>query len=64
MGLSTRISRTYKLVEPTDVVYEFRFRLQKGDAVYIPIVAMNRLKEIWGEDAMEFRLVRPSGSFS
>ncbi|KAF8604786.1 cytochrome P450 [Ceratobasidium sp. AG-I] len=29
--------------------------LQKGDTVYIPIVAMNRLKEIWGEDAMEFR---------
>ncbi|KAF8593285.1 cytochrome P450 [Ceratobasidium sp. AG-I] len=28
--------------------------LQKGDAIYIPIVAMNRLKEIWEEDAMEF----------
>ncbi|KAG8743099.1 hypothetical protein FRC10_000399 [Ceratobasidium sp. 414] len=31
--------------------------VQEGDAVFIPILAMNRAKEIWGEDAMEFKLV-------
>ncbi|KAH9894819.1 cytochrome P450 [Cubamyces lactineus] len=30
-------------------------RVAKGNKVTIPIVAMNRSKEIWGEDAMEFR---------
>ena len=29
--------------------------IQKGDAVFIPILAINRFKEIWGEDSMEFR---------
>ncbi|CEL61397.1 Cytokinin hydroxylase OS=Arabidopsis thaliana GN=CYP735A2 PE=1 SV=1 [Rhizoctonia solani AG-1 IB] len=29
--------------------------MQKGDAVFIPILAMNRLKEIWGEDSNEFK---------
>nr|AVZ23853.1 cytochrome P450 [Thanatephorus cucumeris] len=29
--------------------------MQKGDAVFIPILAMNRLKEIWGEDSHEFK---------
>ncbi|KAF8604787.1 cytochrome P450 [Ceratobasidium sp. AG-I] len=29
--------------------------IQKRDTVFIPILAMNRVKHIWGEDAMEFR---------
>ncbi|KAG8681346.1 hypothetical protein FRC08_015699 [Ceratobasidium sp. 394] len=29
--------------------------VQEGDAVFIPILAMNRAKEIWGEDSMEFK---------
>ncbi|KDQ54060.1 hypothetical protein JAAARDRAFT_160998 [Jaapia argillacea MUCL 33604] len=30
-------------------------RISKGDAVLIPILAINRSKEIWGEDAREFK---------
>jgi len=30
-------------------------RVQKGDSMFIPILAMNRSKDIWGEDAHEFR---------
>ncbi|KAG9084632.1 hypothetical protein FS749_005084, partial [Ceratobasidium sp. UAMH 11750] len=30
-------------------------RIQKGDTVVIPILAMNRAKDVWGEDAMEFK---------
>lgn len=29
--------------------------LQKGDSIAIPILAMHRDKDVWGEDAMEFR---------
>jgi len=29
--------------------------VKKGDGVLIPILAMNRRKDIWGEDSMEFR---------
>ena len=29
----------------------------KGDPVLIPILFLNRSKEIWGEDALEFRSV-------
>ncbi|KAG8723380.1 hypothetical protein FRC09_003580 [Ceratobasidium sp. 395] len=29
--------------------------IQKWDVVMIPILAMNRAKDVWGEDAMEFR---------
>lgn len=64
MGLNTRTSSKYKLLEPTEVVSDFWVSLVKGDNVYIPIVAMNRLKEIWGEDAMEFRSVNITGSSS
>ncbi|CAE6524057.1 unnamed protein product [Rhizoctonia solani] len=28
--------------------------VRKGDSVAIPILSMNRAKEVWGEDAMEF----------
>ncbi|KAJ3514175.1 hypothetical protein NLJ89_g2525 [Agrocybe chaxingu] len=30
-------------------------RVQKGQTMLIPILAMNRAKTIWGEDAMEFK---------
>ncbi|GAB1525648.1 hypothetical protein RhiTH_008811 [Rhizoctonia solani] len=29
-------------------------RVRKGDAVAIPVISINRSKEVWGEDAMEF----------
>ncbi|KAG8743100.1 hypothetical protein FRC10_000400 [Ceratobasidium sp. 414] len=29
--------------------------LQKGDSIFIPILSMNRDKDIWGDDAGEFR---------
>lgn len=32
-------------------------RIRKGDVIYIPILAMNRSKDIWGEDAAEFKYV-------
>ncbi|KAG6811254.1 hypothetical protein H0H93_014490, partial [Arthromyces matolae] len=34
-------------------------RVKKGQTIQIPILAMNRNKEIWGEDAKEFRSVLP-----
>lgn len=36
-------------------VEQTHITMQKGDAVFIPILAMNRVKEIWGDDAMEFK---------
>ncbi|KAI0328399.1 cytochrome P450 [Cubamyces sp. BRFM 1775] len=30
-------------------------RIAKGNRVALPVIAMHRLKEIWGEDAMEFK---------
>ncbi|CAE7228755.1 unnamed protein product [Rhizoctonia solani] len=36
-------------------VEQTHITMQKGDAVFIPILAMNRIKEIWGDDAKEFR---------
>lgn len=32
-------------------------RVSKGDRVIIPILALNVLEEIWGEDASEFKCV-------
>lgn len=31
------------------------FRVGKGDPVYVPILAINRSKELWGEDSFEFK---------
>ena len=31
------------------------YRIKKGDLIFIPIKAINRLKSIWGEDALEFK---------
>ncbi|KAG8685816.1 hypothetical protein FRC11_010041, partial [Ceratobasidium sp. 423] len=30
-------------------------RLQKGDSIAIPVLAMNRAKDVWGEDALDFK---------
>jgi cytochrome P450 len=30
-------------------------RITKGDTIFIPILAINRAKAIWGQDADEFR---------
>lgn len=30
-------------------------RVQKGDFIVVPILALNRHKAYWGEDAMEFK---------
>jgi len=30
-------------------------RVRKGQTIFIPILAMNRARDIWGEDSMEFR---------
>lgn len=40
----------------TDVhgIARTEIRVQKGDAIAIPVLAMNRAKHVWGEDAMEF----------
>jgi cytochrome P450 len=29
--------------------------IAKGESVFIPILAINRSKELWGEDANEWR---------
>ncbi|KAG8752319.1 hypothetical protein FRC14_007141 [Serendipita sp. 396] len=31
-----------------------RIRIKKGDGVFLPVLVMNRLEEIWGPDAAEF----------
>ncbi|CAE6450061.1 unnamed protein product [Rhizoctonia solani] len=30
-------------------------RVQKGDTIAIPILAMNRAKDVWGQDALDFK---------
>jgi hypothetical protein len=35
-------------------------RIRKGETLILPILAINRATSLWGEDAMEFRLVLPS----
>lgn len=32
-------------------------RIRRGDIVSIPIAAVNRRKEVWGDDALEFKYV-------
>ncbi|CCO33054.1 Secologanin synthase Short=SLS [Rhizoctonia solani AG-1 IB] len=36
-------------------IVRHEIRLQKGDAISIPILAMNRAKDVWGEDALDFK---------
>ncbi|KAG8740823.1 hypothetical protein FRC10_003851 [Ceratobasidium sp. 414] len=38
-------------------VVQTEIRVQKWDTVMIPILAMNRAKDVWGEDALEFKYV-------
>ncbi|EKM59819.1 uncharacterized protein PHACADRAFT_192194 [Phanerochaete carnosa HHB-10118-sp] len=47
---------------PVDTPYTDRYgrtreyiEVKKGDLVFLPILALNRRKEIWGEDAHEFK---------
>lgn len=37
-----------------------RFRIKKGEGIFIPIYAVNRDKKLWGEDAAEFKYVAPT----
>ena len=30
-------------------------RIKKGDTLLIPVLALNRSKSIWGDDALEFK---------
>jgi cytochrome P450 len=34
---------------------QFGIKVSKGDSIFIPILAINRSKNIWGEDAAEFK---------
>lgn len=38
--------------------------IAKGNKVMLPILAANRSKEIWGEDALEFKYVLRSRSYA
>lgn len=44
-------------VIPTDISCR---RINKGQEMVIPILALNRSKSLWGEDAMEFKYVHNS----
>ncbi|QRW14203.1 cytochrome P450 family protein [Ceratobasidium sp. AG-Ba] len=44
-----------KVFKDRDGVDRSEIRVKKGDILFIPIAIMNRDREIWGEDAMEFR---------
>jgi hypothetical protein len=45
------------LVEPVGVHHKPVDRIQQGDSVMIPMLAMNRAKDVWGDDAMDFRYI-------
>jgi cytochrome P450 len=30
-------------------------RVKKGDRIFIPVLVINRMKEVWGNDADEFK---------
>lgn len=34
------------------------YRIAKGNKIIVPIMAMHRSRELWGDDAMEFKYVR------
>ncbi|KAF8597174.1 cytochrome P450 [Ceratobasidium sp. AG-I] len=36
-------------------VTQTHVNIQKGDNIYIPIIAMNRSRDVWGEDANDFK---------
>lgn len=41
-----------------------RFSIRKGEAIMVPIVVLNRLSEIWGEDSHDFKYVNYLMEFS
>jgi hypothetical protein len=43
------------LVASLNFIVDRVSRVTKGDAVVIPILAINRSKALWGDDAAEFR---------
>ncbi|ELU38044.1 cytochrome P450 [Rhizoctonia solani AG-1 IA] len=38
-----------------NIQHGIRWVVQKGDSISIPILAMNRAKDVWGEDALDFK---------
>jgi len=36
-------------------VWRNEITMKKGDSVFVPVISLNKSKEIWGEDAGEFR---------
>lgn len=52
---SPALSFQHLLVTFGSPIFSLLDRINKGEIVIIPILAVNRDKSIWGEDAMEFR---------
>ena len=59
MALSTSQSGTHKLSSILNSIYIFSYpnSISKGDPIFIPILAINRSRELWGPDAHEFKCV-------
>jgi cytochrome P450 len=58
-GSSIRCVWSRHLNDPSDATrrYPFANRIIKGDKVTIPIYAMNTDRDIWGDDALQFKCV-------
>ena len=52
--IPTRRTALYSNPDKTAYVYNVK-RVRKGDVILIPILAIHRLKSLWGEDADEFK---------
>ena len=48
----------------TTISNRVRSSIRKGEAVMVPIVVLNRLPEIWGEDSHTFQYVNCLVEFS
>jgi cytochrome P450 len=48
---------------PLDRVADGLDRIKEGDGIFIPIVSLNRLKDVWGDDAGEFMYVVSSRAY-
>ena len=53
---STKYSRS-SIITATASPNRVRFSIRKGEAIMVPIVVLNRLSEIWGEDSHDFKYV-------